>query len=78
MCRMFAHLDMSRYQPLTRRLQTDVISAGNIPGTSEEDEGEQAGTDTASQGDGPSGSKGNGGNAPTASDEALAAAGLCT
>ena len=64
-------------EPLTRRLQTDVITAGNVPGTSDEDESEQAEGDTASPSSG-SGGQGNGGNAPTASDEALAAAGLCT
>ena len=65
-------------EPLTKRLQTDVISAARIPGTSS-DEASEAPDDgeTASQGGG-SGAKGSGGNAPTASDEALAAAGLCT
>ena len=63
-------------EPLTRRLQTDVISAGNVPGTSDDDPAD-TGSDTASQGGGSSG-EGDGGNAPTASDEALQAAGLCT
>jgi LCP family protein required for cell wall assembly len=63
-------------EPLTRRLQTDVISAGNVPGTSDDDPAE-TGSDTASQGGGSS-DAGDGGNAPTASDEALQAAGLCT
>lgn len=63
-------------EPLTKRLQDDVISAGNVPGTSAEDESEQATGDPAGGGDETAG--GNGGNAPTASDEALAAAGLCT
>jgi LCP family protein required for cell wall assembly len=63
-------------EPLTRRLQTDVISAGNVPGTSDDDETPTE-SDTASQGGGSAG-EGDGGNAPTASDEALQAAGLCT
>ncbi len=69
---------LKRDEPLTKRLQTDVISAANVPGTSSSDDDEESPTDTASQGGGGRGGKGRGGNAPTASDEALAAAGLCT
>ncbi len=66
-------------EPLTKRLQTDVISAAKIPGTSSDEPSESPDDgETASQGGGSTGSKGSGGNAPTASDEALAAAGLCT
>jgi len=58
-----------------------VISAANVPGTSSDDSSDdpsESPGDTASQGGGSGDSKGSGGNAPTASDEALAAAGLCT
>jgi hypothetical protein len=52
-------------EPLTRRLATDVISAGNLPGS---------GSSTGSPSEG---SSGGGGGGSEADAEALAAAGLC-
>lgn len=63
-------------EPLTRRLATDVITAGSVPGASGS-EGSEPG-DTALQGGGSGDGDGDGPDVPTASDEALAAAGLCT
>ena len=51
-------------EPLTKKLRSDVISAGKVPGSSSGDSGGSGG--------------GNGGGNGLASDEALEAAGLCT
>ncbi len=65
-------------EPLTRRLATDVITAGSVPGTSGSESEDDSPGDTASQGGGSGDGSGDGPRVPTASDEALAAAGLCT
>ncbi|MBF4163642.1 LCP family protein [Nocardioides sp. CBS4Y-1] len=70
-------------EPLTKRLQVDVISAASVPGQSDPSESPSESA-SESPSESPSASSsggakgGNGGNAPTASNEALAAAGLCT
>ncbi len=57
-------------EPLTKRLRSDVITAGKVPGSSSSDEDD----DEAGSGSG----SGSGGGDGLATDEALEAAGLCT
>jgi LCP family protein required for cell wall assembly len=62
-------------EPLTRRLATDVITAGNVPGS-----GSSSPSDSPSESSSPSddGSGGSGGSTDGPSQQALEDAGLCT
>ncbi len=59
-------------EPLTKRLATDVITAGNVPGT-----GNPSGGSSGSASGGGNGGGGNGGGSQAPDAQALADAGLC-
>jgi len=67
-------------QPLTRRLTSDVISAGNVPGVtgSESPSATESSSPTASPSGSPSGSPSSSPTADAEREQALANAGLCT
>jgi anionic cell wall polymer biosynthesis LytR-Cps2A-Psr (LCP) family protein len=62
-------------EPLTKRLATDVITAGNVPGSNSPSSGSSSGSGPGGNGSTGNGSGGGGGNAPDA--QTLADAGLC-